>query len=160
MGGANCPETPRQKMIGMMYLVLTALLALNVSKDILNAFVIVDNGLRKTSPIVTATFEIKNVNSQQILDMEILLPIDRAIEPSGEYRFKKVFHLVNAVYAQHRGSPALLQDTYNQMIAYIQENKLQQITAAYNVNVSELQSSQSMDKMVIDVYIGVNPSLL
>ena len=119
-----------------------------------------DNGLRKTSPIVTATFEIKNVNSQQILDMEILLPIDRAIEPSGEYRFKKVFHLVNAVYAQHRGSPALLQDTYNQMIAYIQENKLQQITAAYNVNVSELQSSQSMDKMVIDVYIGVNPSLL
>ena len=32
MGGAkNCPETPRQKMIGMMYLVLTAMLALNVS---------------------------------------------------------------------------------------------------------------------------------
>ena len=31
-------ETPRQKMIGMMYLVLTALLALNVSKDVLNAF--------------------------------------------------------------------------------------------------------------------------
>ena len=31
MGGAkNCPETPRQKMIGMMYLVLTAMLALNV----------------------------------------------------------------------------------------------------------------------------------
>ena len=28
MGGAkNCPETPRQKMIGMMYLVLTAMLA-------------------------------------------------------------------------------------------------------------------------------------
>lgn len=41
-------ETPRQKMIGMMYLVLTALLALNVSKDILNAFVLVDQGLNKT----------------------------------------------------------------------------------------------------------------
>ena len=41
-------ETPRQKMIGMMYLVLTALLALNVSKDVLNAFVIVDEGLSKT----------------------------------------------------------------------------------------------------------------
>jgi gliding motility-associated protein GldM len=41
-------ETPRQKMIGMMYLVLTALLALNVSKDILNAFVLVDEGLNKT----------------------------------------------------------------------------------------------------------------
>jgi len=41
-------ETPRQKMIGMMYLVLTALLALNVSKEILNAFVVVNNGLVQT----------------------------------------------------------------------------------------------------------------
>ena len=49
MGATNCPETPRQKMIGMMYLVLTALLALNVSKDILNAFVVVDKGLIKTN---------------------------------------------------------------------------------------------------------------
>ncbi|NVO02752.1 MAG: gliding motility protein GldM [Bacteroidetes bacterium] len=42
---AGAKETPRQRMIGMMYLVLTALLALNVSKDILNAFVIVNEGL-------------------------------------------------------------------------------------------------------------------
>lgn len=42
-------ETPRQKMIGMMYLVLTALLALNVSKDILNAFVIVDESLTEAN---------------------------------------------------------------------------------------------------------------
>lgn len=41
-------ETPRQKMIGMMYLVLTALLALNVSKEILDAFVVVNNGLVQT----------------------------------------------------------------------------------------------------------------
>ncbi|MEQ8909107.1 MAG: gliding motility protein GldM [Vicingaceae bacterium] len=40
--------SPRQKMIGMMYLVLTALLAMNVSKDILNAFVTVNDGLEKT----------------------------------------------------------------------------------------------------------------
>ncbi|OFY87197.1 MAG: hypothetical protein A3F72_17000 [Bacteroidetes bacterium RIFCSPLOWO2_12_FULL_35_15] len=42
-------ETPRQKMIGMMYLVLTALLALNVSKEILNAFVIIEEGLNVTN---------------------------------------------------------------------------------------------------------------
>lgn len=40
--------SPRQKMIGMMYLVLTALLALNVSKEILDAFVTVNNGLENT----------------------------------------------------------------------------------------------------------------
>ena len=48
MGATNCPETPRQRMIGMMYLVLTAMLALNVSKDILDAFVVVDETLVTT----------------------------------------------------------------------------------------------------------------
>ena len=49
MGGAkNCPETPRQKMIGMMYLVLTAMLALNVSADILNGFDMVNNSLKNS----------------------------------------------------------------------------------------------------------------
>jgi gliding motility-associated protein GldM len=42
-------ETPRQKMIGMMYLVLTALLALNVAKSVLDAFILVDEGLTKTT---------------------------------------------------------------------------------------------------------------
>lgn len=49
MGATNCPETPRQRMIGMMYLVLTAMLALNVSSDILKAFVTVDETLLKTN---------------------------------------------------------------------------------------------------------------
>ena len=49
MGATNCPETPRQRLIGMMYLVLTALLALNVSKDILNAFSIVDETLHSSN---------------------------------------------------------------------------------------------------------------
>ncbi|MCF8296712.1 MAG: hypothetical protein K9J13_04130 [Saprospiraceae bacterium] len=51
---AGYKETPRQKMIGMMYLVLTALLALNVSKEILDAFVIVNEGLETTNEILYA----------------------------------------------------------------------------------------------------------
>ncbi len=41
----SLPKEPRQKMINMMYLVLTALLALNVSSEILNAFKTVDKSL-------------------------------------------------------------------------------------------------------------------
>lgn len=40
---------PRLKMISMMYLVLLALLAMNVSKEILNSFVIINEGLQKTN---------------------------------------------------------------------------------------------------------------
>ncbi len=48
MGAKNCPETPRQKMIGMMYLFLTAMLALNVSSEVLNGFGKVDESLRSS----------------------------------------------------------------------------------------------------------------
>jgi gliding motility-associated protein GldM len=48
MSTKNCPETPRQKMINMMYLVLTALLALNVAAEVLESFRIVDASLMQT----------------------------------------------------------------------------------------------------------------
>ena len=74
MSGAK--ETPRQKMIGMMYLVYTALLAMNVSKDILDAFDTVNTGVQETNITLMqqisqryATFE-----EQYILDQEKVGP--------------------------------------------------------------------------------------
>jgi gliding motility-associated protein GldM len=54
MAGNNL--SPRQKMIGMMYLVLTAMLALNVSKEVLDAFQKINGGIVKT----TQNFNSKN----------------------------------------------------------------------------------------------------
>ena len=48
MGTKNCPETPRQKMINMMYIVLTAMLALNVAAEVLQAFRLIDASLIHT----------------------------------------------------------------------------------------------------------------
>ena len=45
---AGGKETPRQKMIGMMYLVLTALLAMNVSKQVLKGYVTVNESIEKS----------------------------------------------------------------------------------------------------------------
>ncbi len=47
------PKEPRQKMINLMYLVLTALLALNVSSEILNAFKVVDKSLMTSNDNIT-----------------------------------------------------------------------------------------------------------
>jgi len=46
---AGGKETPRQKMIGMMYLVLTALLALNVSKQVLEAFAAIEDNTQRSN---------------------------------------------------------------------------------------------------------------
>jgi len=51
---AGAKETPRQKMIGMMYLVLTALLALNISKEVLDGFVKVENSLLETQATLSS----------------------------------------------------------------------------------------------------------
>ena len=49
MAGNHMSElSPRQRMINMMYLVLTALLALNVSKKVLDSFFKVDESLTHT----------------------------------------------------------------------------------------------------------------
>ena len=56
--------SPRQKMINMMYLVLTALLALNVSKEVLNSFFEVNNGIVRT----TNNFNLKNIESYSDFD--------------------------------------------------------------------------------------------
>ena len=43
------PVSPRQKMINLMYVVLMAMLALNVSNEVLNGFSIVEKSLKRTT---------------------------------------------------------------------------------------------------------------
>ena len=53
MGATNCPETPRQKMITMMYLVYTAMLALNVSAEVVNGFKSVATATHKSNQLIS-----------------------------------------------------------------------------------------------------------
>ena len=66
----SLPKEPRQKMINMMYLVLTALLALNVSAEILNAFRTVNSSLLNANGIIDA----KNQGIFQSFDKKVQDP--------------------------------------------------------------------------------------
>lgn len=85
--------TPRQKMINMMYLVLTALLALNVSKEILDAFVKVDSSLK------TSTEKVEQQNAMSYAQFEEAVKENPA--KSKEWRDKalKVQAAANALYS-------------------------------------------------------------
>src|SRR5688572_14738760 len=61
--------SPRQKMINMMYLVLTALLALNISKEVLHAFVVVNIGLLQQK----ANIESKNASTIAEFENQVLV---------------------------------------------------------------------------------------
>ncbi len=69
---AGGKETPRQKMIGMMYLVLTALLALQVSNAVLEKFVFIDTALNRQAR------EVEEQNSK------ILAKIDAEVTKKGK----------------------------------------------------------------------------
>ncbi len=60
----------RQKMINMMYLVLTALLALNVAKEVLNAFVVINMGLLQQKQSIDSknTAMLNQFNNQLVWD--------------------------------------------------------------------------------------------
>ena len=53
MAQSNTRLSPRQKMINLMYIVLTAMLALNVSSDVLDGFAQVEAGLQRTNATVS-----------------------------------------------------------------------------------------------------------
>ena len=57
-GLANSPNSPRQKMINLMYLVFIAMMALNVSSDVLDGFEVVESSLRTSIDNTTQRNEI------------------------------------------------------------------------------------------------------
>jgi gliding motility-associated protein GldM len=65
----SIPKEPRQLMINLMYLVLTAMLALNVSAEIINAFFALEKGIQNSSRIVDKS----NVNVMTALDKSVTL---------------------------------------------------------------------------------------
>lgn len=59
-GGNNVARmSPRQRMINLMYIVLTAMLALNVSSDVLNGFSLVHEGIHRTNLNMSARNEVQ-----------------------------------------------------------------------------------------------------
>ena len=117
-------ETPRQKMIGMMYLVLMALLALNVSKDVLDAFVLVDEGLSKT----TENFASKN----EVYYREFDRAAAENEEKAGPWQAK-------ALEVKRRS---------DELYHYIQELKLELVTATEGEGTEAIEEEKILGEEI------------
>ena len=100
--------SPRQKMINMMYLVLTALLALNVSKEVLNSFFEVNKGITRS----TINFNAKNGDTYSAFDAAAELNPVKA----GPFR--------EQAYS--------VKDEADKLVAFLQEMKYDLVLAADN----------------------------
>lgn len=88
------PKEPRQKMINMMYLVLTALLALNVSAEILNAFKTVNRSIDNANGVLNAN----NNNIYASFANKLTKPESRAKAEIWKPKADKVKALTAAMY--------------------------------------------------------------
>jgi len=134
---ASANETPRQKMIGMMYLVLTALLALNVNSAILQKFKLIDDSLvdvnAKTDKAAEGTVkgiqEAVAKNRNQAADQQVL-------KQSEEIREKT-----------------------KEMVAYIDQVRDKLIAATENSKAGEFHNMEATDKVAITMLGGAKNGL-
>lgn len=112
-----------------------------------------DYAINNGDTIITTTKAVEGVDNEQILDVEILLPVNYRIPCSEPYVFKEKIKIANALYTRE-DDITKLQDTMNYMNQYILDNKLQPITSAYLVQLKQ------DNKMITDIYIGINPNIL
>ncbi|MDR0489750.1 MAG: AraC family transcriptional regulator [Oscillospiraceae bacterium] len=114
-------------------------------------------GLTKLGPNISVTFA---VEQDGVMDIEMLFQLDKTFAPPDGCVCKPLFKLTNAVSIRHAGSPATLQETYSKLMEYLRQRDLQPITSGYNVAVKDAKSIDEIDRMIVDVYIGVSPNVL
>jgi gliding motility-associated protein GldM len=93
---AGGKETPRQKMIGMMYLVLTAMLALQVSSALLEKFQLLNNSMEQSS------------NSANKINGKTVESIREQVKKSGNRSFELA--IVNQAEEVRKMSSAVVND--------------------------------------------------
>ncbi|MBS2210053.1 gliding motility protein GldM [Carboxylicivirga mesophila] len=131
MSGGNCPETPRQKMIGMMYLFLTAMLALNVSGELLQAFQLVDESIQES---IKAT-DVKNKQLESQFEVA---------EFANPNKVKPVREKVNRIYGE-------ADNLYN----HIHELKLLMMRTADGSPEATLESYKGADNQDVAAQIMI-----
>jgi gliding motility-associated protein GldM len=128
---AGYKETPRQKMIGMLYLVLTALLALNVSKDILDAFLVVNDSMENTNE----SFSTKITDAYA--------------------RFENQYQLNPGKVEEFWNKAKEVRTRSNELINYIEQLKIEVVANSEKITVEEAQAKFFREQMVAD---PMNPS--
>jgi len=120
--------SPRQKMINMMYLVLTAMLALNVSKDILKALTKLDNSLADT---------IETVNNKNNASYSALAAA-AAADPAKAQAWKDKGDQVKQVSAEMFNYIAALKDSLVSVSGGWEDEELKEVPKALDAKSKPL----------------------
>jgi len=110
---ASGKASPRQKMINMMYLVLTALLALNVTKEVINAFVTINESVSLSKE----NLDKKNQNTYAA--------------------FSQAMSVDAAKYAEVNNRAATIKKASGELVKFIEDTKNELITITDGIEAGQ-----------------------
>ena len=143
----SLPKEPRQKMINMMYLVLTALLALNVSNEILNAFKTVNNSLNTASSMV----EKKNVDIFKSFQKKLEDPKTKEKAEIWMPKAQKAKVLSDELYAYIEALKLeLKQESGLKLVDGVEDYKEDDLEAATRLLVENAPNGKGKGKLLFD----------
>lgn len=117
-------------------------------------------GAERIAPVMSTTYAVRENAGDSLMDIEILVPLNKRINFPVGYQWKERLFVTNAVLIKHKGHPAGLQNTFDILNEYMQKNQLTPITGAYNVTVKEAKNPMEVNDMEIDIYVGISPNVL
>lgn len=117
-------------------------------------------GAERIAPVMSTTYAVRENAGDSLMDIEILVPLNKRINFPVGYQWKERLFVTNAVLIKHKGHPAGLQNTFDILNEYMQKNQLTPITGAYNVPVKEAKNPMEVNDMEIDIYVGISPNIL
>ena len=126
---------------------------------------ITEFGAHMVHPPVQTVFGAEQTEKGTLLDMEILVPLDKDVSHEvlirqrqlPGYRFKPEFLLTNAVRLHHTGEDSSIEQSIKELYSYIKTRNLHPITSLYNCTLND---PDDPNKLIVDLIIGIDPNKL
>ena len=110
------------------------------------------NGARKLGKLITATHVL--YLETKISDIEIFVPIDRAIPSTQDFTYIPTFELANCVMTKHKGHPHLLPVTYAELYRATEGIGIKVEPPFYNVFNEGANGIWGLDEFEAEVYVA------
>jgi gliding motility-associated protein GldM len=158
------PREPRQKMINVMYLVLTAILALNVSNEVINAFKVVDTSLITSNKNITASnntlyqsLEEKLNKPESMEKAKVWVPLARKAK---QYSADMMTYIEGLKLSLKKGADLRMRwdDVTKDSVEDYREDNLDASTRLFETKGKGKELKDSLDKYKEDM-LGIDPAI-
>ncbi len=118
--------------------------------------ILLKNNARKTGNTATFTRSFSESNGVRSFDIDLFVPTDRTLEFVDDLSFISEVRVDNALKVRIIGNPNQLNTALEQLIRYINENRLVPKTLPLLVTVKEATSPYETDEMITEIYMGID----